>query len=234
MMNRYAAFVGSLLVGLSLALAPTSRGADVTVGDVNSGEINTFPFGGAYAGDGATEYQQVYASSNFTSVPFLINTITFYSAPGFSGVNADGTYTLSLSTTSAPVDGLSTNFASNIGPDNTTIFSGPLPPYVENGVMTFSFGTPFVYNPTSGNLLLDVTFSGVTNDSIAFYVAQDGDFNGLSSRMIDGDTSGTSGWGLVTSFGLSSVPEPGTLTLAAIAVVAGTGLGWRRRRTARA
>jgi len=222
---------------LTLALAPSSRGGDVTVGNISSGERSFFPFGGAYAtGQEATEYQQVYLGSLFDTSPFLIGSVTFYAAPGFApALNADGTYTLSLSTTTAPVGGLSTNFASNVGPDSYTFFSGMLPPSVST-TMTFTLPTAFDFNPTAGNLLLDVTFTGVTNDSVAYYVAQDGDFGMLSSRMVNGSASGMTGYGLVTTFGGAGaptiVPEPSSLGLgfAAVGSLAFAGFFWRRRR----
>jgi PEP-CTERM motif len=145
--------------------------------------------------------------------------------------NANGTYTISLSTTSAPVNGLSSNMSNNIGADNTTIFSGPLPTYVADSTLTFSLATPFVYDPSQGNLLLNITFSGVTNDTYADYVAQNDDFGTLSSRMVNGLSTGRSGYGLVTTFNI--VPEPSTLGLAMIGLVTGAGM-FRRHHGARA
>ncbi len=220
---------------LTLALAPSSRGGDVTVGNISSGESNFIPFGGAYANVGATEYQQVYLGSLFGTSPFLIGSVTFYAAPDTApALNADGAYTLSLSTTTAPVGGLSTNFASNVGPDSYTFFSGKLQPSVST-TMTFTLPTAFDFNPTAGNLLLDVTFTGVTNDSAAYYVAQNGDFGMLSSRMVNGSAGGMTGYGLVTTFGAgtpTSVPEPSSLGLgfAAVGSLAFAGFFWRRRR----
>jgi len=222
---------------LTLSLAPSSRGGDVTVGNISSGESNFIPFGGAYANnDGGTEYQQVYLGSLFGTSPFLIGSVTFYAAPSTApALNADGTYTLSLSTTTAPVGGLSTNFASNVGPDSYTFFSGTLPPSVST-TMTFTLPTAFDFNPTAGNLLLDVTFTGVTNKSDAYYIAQNDDFGMLSSRMVNGSAGGTTGYGLVTTFGGAGtptiVPEPSSLGLgfAAVGSLAFAGFFWRRRR----
>jgi hypothetical protein len=224
-----------LSVGLlALVLSPASRADQVTIGNVNSGEVNAFPFSGSYQDAfGATEYQQVYAGS-LIGGPLTISAIAFYSSTSFPGTNADGTYTLSLSTTSAAVGALSTNFSSNIGPDNETFFSGSLPPYpTGGGTMTFTLATPFSFNPALGNLLLDIKISGVTNDSTAVFVAQDGDFGSASSRMVNGLAEGTTGYGLVTTFTVGAagtVPEPGTLSLAMTGMAAVAGLLWRPRR----
>ena len=216
-----------------LALTATSmcRADTFTIGDINVSTKNTFPFGGFFqTTTRGTEYQQVYKASIFGTSAIELNSVIFY---GNSSVrNADGTYTLSLSTTSAPVDGLDTNMANNIGPDNQTFFTGTLPLLTTDGKLTFSLTTPFAYDPTKGNLLLDIRISDVTTNSIAGYAAYNGDFGGLSSRMIDGTSSGTSGYGLVTTF-LSGapVPEPGTLGLALIGALGSVVLALQRGRS---
>jgi MYXO-CTERM domain-containing protein len=218
---------------MAIVLGPACRAADITIGNPLSGELNAFPFSGVYQdGFGADRYQQVYLSSQFGGAPLSIDAITFYTG-SFGGPNADGTYVMSLSTTSAPVDGLDPNMANNVGPDNQTFFNGALPPFVLNSTITYTLATPFTYNPAGGNLLLDIQISGVTNDSSAPYVAQNGDFGGLSSRMVNGGAGGTTGYGLVTTFSVgpvSSVPEPGTMSMAAMGAGAVFGLAWRRRR----
>ena len=78
-----------------------------------------------------------------------------------------------MSTTSAqtspndtyPFDtGLNTsNLSTNVGSDNTVVYSGTLPA-LSNGMLTITFTTPFTYNTANGNLLLDVQpFTIVTN-----------------------------------------------------------------------
>jgi hypothetical protein len=205
---------GVVAAALVVCSAQAASASQITIGNTLSGESNTFPFGGSYAGLGATEYQQVYEGSLFGG-SVSINSVSFYAGLA-GGVDADGTYTLSFSTTSAAVNALSTNFATNVGPDSATFFVGALPAYPAVGSpITFALTTPFSFNPLSGNLLLDVTFSGVTNDGLAYYVAQNGDFGSASSRMINGSTGGTTGFGLVTTFatGQQAVPEPISVVL---------------------
>jgi hypothetical protein len=214
---------------LAVALAPGARG-DVTIGNVNSVEGNNFPFGGSYQDlAGANRYQQVYARA-LIGGPTEIISVSFY-AQG-NGLNADGTYTLSLSTTSAPVNGLDTNMAHNLGPVVDTFFSGTLPAYpaAAGDLLTFTLTTPFLFDPGAGNLLLDVQLSGVTNDSSAPFVSQNGDFGTESSRMVNGGATNTSSWGLVTTFGTAPVPEPGSLGLCLVGLATAGGVAWRRRR----
>ncbi len=229
MMDHFRRILGLGL--LALVLVPACQGGEVTVGNINSNEGNTIPFGGLYPiGLNGTGYQQVYAASDFTSSPYAIDSVTFYTVPPQNSTeqNGNGTYTISLSTTSAPVNGLSTDMASNIGADNTIIFSGALPTYVAGSTLTFTLATPFTYDPSQGNLLLNMSISGVTNFDPADYVSQNGDFGSLSSRMVDGNATGTTGYGLVTTFNI--VPEPGTLSMAILGLAGGAGIVLRRRQ----
>ncbi len=229
-----------LVVGLLtfVALSSTVRAGQLTYGSVSAGETNAFPFSGNYQVQfGSTEYQQVYNGTEFGSGVFAINSVTFFNGY-LNSTLADGSYTLSISTTSAAVNGLSTNMASNIGADNATFFNGALPTTLDAGApLTFTLATPFDYNPANGNLLLDMQIKGVTNDSVAIFSAQDGDFGNLSSRMVNGNADPGVSFGLVTQFTFTgaAVPEPSTLGMAIIAIVfAGGFVRVRRRKEATA
>lgn len=83
-----------------------------------------------------------------------------------------------------------------------------------------------------GNLLLDIEISGVKNNSDAFYLAREGDFNGLSSRMVNGAVQNFAGYGLITTFSSSppTVPQPSTLALLGLGGI-GLVIGACRRTT---
>lgn len=100
-----------------------------------------------------------------------------------------------------------------------------------------TFTTPFFYNPSLGNLLLDVrNFGGGTttqfdsqsavSDSISrvFTNSVVGGLNGVNSP-----TGVTNTEGLVTKFTTSAIPEPGSLVLLS-AGLAAFGLVRRQQR----
>lgn len=108
-------------------------------------------------------YQQVYSAVVFSKVPpecIYISTMKFYQGFTQSG-SALLTITnmqINLSTTQRGPDDLSTNFAENVGPDDTVVF-GPARQDFHTGDgddFLIQFDRPFRYSPAAGNLLLDV------------------------------------------------------------------------------
>ncbi len=142
------------------------------------------------------EYQQVYASANFAQTTTFTG-IAFRVAagdPAVSSVNG-GTFKISLSTTSAPVfsafggTGLNTaNLAANLGSNNTIVYNGPLPA-VSGGMLTIPFSTSFTYNPSSGNLLLDVQSTDATNSVPFIYLAMATNISAFSRAWAKLDSS---------------------------------------------
>lgn len=168
--GRNAFLSKSLILGLALlCVAAPSFATTVVVPnsmETTEGNIdNTVPFGWYTT----LRYQQVYGAADFAALtgPGLITHIRFrpdsWYGPNFELAHTD--IQISLSTTAANPDGLSLTFANNVGGDNTTVFSGPL---VLSGsgapvVIPRTFNIeielqePFLYDPSLGNLLLDVT-----------------------------------------------------------------------------
>ena len=228
-------FLPALLLCLFL-LTAMSASAGVVVGlPPDSGTGNCFPFGCSYN----TEYQQVYNSGQFSG-PITITDLEFYNTQFDDGATStnSGTWTIYLSTTAADSNTISSTYASNIGVDNTEVFSGNL-------AQTWAFGdtleivltAPFTYDPSQGNLLLDVVGSGITEPGgiIHFDVnSTDSAFTRVycSSGVACSDGDVDTGYGLVTGFegGTSGVPEPSTEALFGLGVAA---LGLVRRRLSR-
>jgi hypothetical protein len=230
---------GSLLLLLATPLAL----ADVIVvpGAQTGVEGNDSNFGPFF--DTSVRYQQVYSAAQFPSPgPLMITQIAF---------RPDGSVTdpaliirfdsvrIDLSTTSSTPSTLSTVFASNVGANNQTVFNsfefvnapvtGP-PGGPKNFTVTFAL-TPFIYDPSAGNLLLDFRAFETGGGISAPFDAQSG--SPFTAHVDASGMSSTSGSyfanGLVTQFEFTAVPEPSTLALGALgAMVVGIGARWRR------
>jgi hypothetical protein len=116
-----------------------------------------------------------------------------------------GTWTIALSTTSADWNSLSPNFAANVGSDNRTVFVGNLSQgWAFGDTLTITLTTPLIYVPADGNLLIDVTVSGVTSPGGFVYFDTTG-YNGgqRNGSTVTGHVDSTgvaSSYGLVTGF----------------------------------
>jgi hypothetical protein len=124
------------------------------------------------------------------------------------------------------VNGLSATLANNVGSGQAIFFNGSLVGDFNPVTGLTITGTPFSYNPSLGNLLLEVIVTNqanVPNTGSNGYL--DADTTGsLTSRAYD-ITNGSNvadGEGLVTVFNATSVPEPATWSLVGMAL---TGIG---------
>ena len=204
-------------------LTAASAVAGVIVGQpADPGTGNCYPFGCAYGGNG-TEYQQVYNSGQFSG-PITINNLEFYNTQFDFAATAmnSGTWAISLSTTSADWNTLSGNFAANIGANNTLVFTGNLDQtWAFGDTLQISLTTPFTYDPSMGNLLMDVMVNGITAPGGSIYFDtngnNEGEFNGNTYLgRVYNDGAVNSGYGLVTGFdagSISQIPEPGSMAL---------------------
>jgi hypothetical protein len=221
-MRRRFAF---LWVASLAAILPGAASAQIV--GTGAGGGNLFPFGGPPS---LSIYQQIYTASNFAG-PGLLQSVKFFRGT-VAGVIRPGTYDVYVSTTSVGVNGLSNvDFDGNRGGNNALFGSYALSGF-PGAELTF-VGSPFFYDPSAGNLLLDIRISGAGTMGGANFRAN-GDALGVFSRTFDAPGGlGFQGWGLQTGFVfVSTVPEPSTslLIVAGILVI----FSMHRRGIARA
>jgi len=145
--------------------------------------------------------QEVYEASMFPAQPIRITEIRF--RPNVSLGNAFSTtigdIQINMSTTAREADALSSSFVQNVGSDDTTVFHGSLSISSSfsgpaQGPKDFDvivpLQTPFTYDPSRGNLLLDIrNFSG----SGAAKMDGEGATMDGASRLISLNVNGASG-----------------------------------------
>ncbi len=220
-----------------LPLAVLAQTREVIVpnelGDVFGNGVGSVPF---QIGAGSARYQQVYAGSQFTNAGsdgILITKLLFrFDESGRAFNTTISNIQINFSTASRAPDSLSPVFADNIGADDTIVHAGALPirgtggPSPAAWFIRIDFTTPFFYQPSAGNLLMDVrNFSGSdttffdgalpTGDSVSSVYAYTGDGTGSVTSPSGRVTS----FGLVTLFEFTVIPEPSTWALLAIGIV---------------
>lgn len=191
--------------------------AGITVGTATS--ANCYPFG-CFGDSEGTRYQQVFSAAAFSG-PITINNISWYTSNrNGAGKFESASYTVSLSTTGKTVNHLDENNLDNNLGSNHQFFGNYLLSGNAQPVLTFS-GKAFNYDPTQGNLLLDIRFYGLTAlaPKSAFMESTFRDpYTSRAYTMSQGTMQDNSG--LVTTFNLLPVPEPASYAM----LMAGLGL----------
>ena len=222
------------LSGVALALGDTPGLAAVTVGDAVAS--NCYPFSCGPT-DGLTEYQQIYMHSAFPG-SLTFNSVSFSLYPFNPSTDMDSaTYTVSFYLTSADVSTLSSDLSSNLGAFlgvlGIFMLAAPMP-----AVLALS-GSSISYDPSAGNLLMDVTISDPTVVLGMYASAFNADYTQVDTTRAYVNKFGAFGpgndlnsAGLQTTFGVV-VPEPATWLIMAVGFAA-LGFGAHARRRPRA
>ncbi len=229
----------------ALGLAAPAVYADTVIIGGTFGQ-NRFPFGtdpiiGPNYTAGAT-YQQIHSGAAFGAGPITITQIAFASVPFAGGGpgTANFNFNLRLGTAATTVTTVSSTFSANRGVDFTTVFSGGITAMMTRTSMfdfVIDLTTPFTYNPSSGDLLLDVVINSPTmfsNGSLYFLTGASADarrvFNVNPSLTGTVDTVSLRTRIEFTPAG-GAIPEPTTLLLLGTGL-AGVATKVRKRRKA--
>jgi hypothetical protein len=200
--------------GDTLVLPP---GTENTEGNTAS----QYPFN-TFGLDTTVRRQQLFEAPLFSRFPvgITISGIAFRLEGGPPGRSFDVVIPgLEVRFSTSPMSRVALNevFANNIGSDETVVF--PRAPWGwkadwVNGLNPFSLEIPFArtftYDPSKGNLLMDITVFGPTStDEVDAYVELS---NPHIASIFGNETFGEwSGVGHITRFTFQAVPEPKTL-----------------------
>ncbi len=211
-----------LVTGVALLMGIANAGSVVVPNSLETIEgnvSNVFPFY-PYS-TGGMRYQQVFASSEFASVPdpIFISRILFrpdvnHGEEFSSTIN---NIQINLSTTRKAPDRLSNTFDDNVGKDDTVVFSGQLTlssnftgAEPKDFDIIIDLSNPFRYDSNAGNLLLDIR--NHTDYRLIPYIPQlDAEsekdpISRLFAYAVASSTGSSDTWGLVAQF--SEVPIP--------------------------
>ena len=165
-----------------------------------------------------SRHQVVYEASQFPSYPIVIGQMQ-WRPDIFTGKPITNTIIsniqINLSTTAKRADQLSSTFSENTGTNDTVVFSGTLAlntslSTLSNGTTVFDINvplqTPFSYDPSRGNLLLDVrNFTGASESIYDNSTSSGSDgvsrvFSTFDPNAITANASDTGGGALQLTF----------------------------------
>jgi hypothetical protein len=235
--------VGPLALALQAQTVPTPEPADASC----------LPFACRLVGDRVTlRYQQLYSAVAFSVGPVRIDALTFFAADPLAPPRVlRGSYIIRLSTTSRvpralggtqPPNALTgTDLDENIGSDVATFAAfvvtdlRPVDP-----TFTITADTPFLYDPSRGNLLLEVLadWDELLERPTVVTANFAGDFGTSSSqafcaRGTECNVGDAVARGITTRFTtvpVAAVPEPSTWGFMATGLAALATVTRRRRR----
>jgi hypothetical protein len=223
--------LSSISLGLFLTVAPHLYAA---ISVVAPNEFATLESPGSpnaiFTAQG--EHTQIVYSSNQFS---MITTPQFVTGIAFRQDGLDNfpfsitlnELAVSLSTTNRQPDNLSLTYAENIGTNATVVMPRGAYTFTSNPTgppggpmafdIVFQFSTPFLYDPSLGNLLLDIQHFQSQSSTGTFFMDTIRVTNDSMSR-INGPVGSSVAGGAdtvapVTKFTFSTVPEPSSIML---------------------
>lgn len=175
----------SLLVAAALSSATAAvgqfthtipNGTATTPGNTS----NAFPWGASANTWGGLRLMAVYDSVNFTAAnpaitfPILISRLKWRAQDGTQSWTGGMFTTATVNMSTCPVNwsAVTTNYATNHGPDLTVVYQGSVtamggsglgPGIIAPTVTDLVLTTPFLYDPNLGDLVIDVDYPGGTN-----------------------------------------------------------------------
>jgi MYXO-CTERM domain-containing protein len=232
--HRTLALVAALLLGM-ISRAPAADikvvaplGGESTEGNSSATDQPFPPF----------RYQQAFAAADFVALDGKPHWITSFTVRPDRGLSSPRTVTfpdqqVRLSTTATSPLSLSQQFDDNFGPDVTLVYRGPLTLVAGAGALTSVprgfYETslamkPFLYDPSKGNLLLDMTaWGGMTPSTHEDKSSAPTALYAPDPNSATGTPTGAS----IVQFTFVPVPEPSAPLGAAVLFLA---TATRRRR----